>query len=219
QHGMAPFLYDLVQQGYVSPLPTTVKAQLWAYQRLSAVQNQEMAVEVARLVTGMAAVGVTAVPLKGVALAAAVYGGVNHRQTGDIDLWISPDDLEVCMNQLGEMGYVAKRPFTDAQEHVWRQINYEQTWGHPELKVIVDLHWQLMPPRLAIKFEPMTPLLIQPLADDSISIFAPEDHLLYLCLHGYKHSWYRLSWVVDLACLISTYPNLDWEAVIIQAKK
>ncbi|MCP5101260.1 MAG: nucleotidyltransferase family protein, partial [Chloroflexi bacterium] len=47
----------------------------------------------------------------------------------------------------------------------------------------------------------------------------PEDHLLYLCLHGYKHSWYRLSWVVDLACLISTYPNLDWEAVIIQAKK
>ena len=219
QRGMAPFLYGLVQEGGVPSLPTTVKAQLWAYYRLCAEQNSRMADEVVQLVSELEAVGVTAVPLKGVVLAAAVYGDVAHRWSSDIDLWVRRSQLDVCMEQLEMMGYVGKRPFTDAQEQMWRQINYEQTWINQERQFVVDLHWHLTPLRLTIPFEPTAPLLNQPLANGTVSIFSPEDQLLYLCLHGYKHGWQKLSWIVDIACLIDMYSDLAWTAVLAQAKQ
>jgi hypothetical protein len=39
--------------------------------------------------------------------------------------------------------------------------------------------------------------------------FSVEDTLVMLCVHGAKHFWDRLAWIVDLAELIKTQP-VDW---------
>ncbi len=48
--------------------------------------------------------------------------------------------------------------------------------------------------------------------------FAPADQLLYLCAHGGRHLWFRLQWICDVAQLLYTQPNLDWDQLMAQAK-
>src|SRR6185503_974491 len=43
--------------------------------------------------------------------------------------------------------------------------------------------------------------------------FAPHELLLVLCLHGTKHYWSSLGWLVDVAELLRSHPQLDWEAI------
>jgi hypothetical protein len=38
--------------------------------------------------------------------------------------------------------------------------------------------------------------------------------VLFLCLHGTKHGWSVLSWLVDLAELVRGQPDLDWDVVL-----
>jgi len=42
---------------------------------------------------------------------------------------------------------------------------------------------------------------------------APEDLLVFLCIHGAKHFWCSLHWLCDLARLIDR-SALDWDAVM-----
>jgi hypothetical protein len=37
--------------------------------------------------------------------------------------------------------------------------------------------------------------------------------LLYLCMHGGKHSWGRLSWLCDFQRALRAYPNAYWSRV------
>jgi hypothetical protein len=46
----------------------------------------------------------------------------------------------------------------------------------------------------------------------------PEDTVLFLCLHGTKHNWAVLSWLVDLAEVVRGQPDLDWDAVLLWSR-
>jgi hypothetical protein len=51
----------------------------------------------------------------------------------------------------------------------------------------------------------------------SLTALAPEDLLLYLCLHGSRHLWFRLQWICDVAQLLHTHPDLDWGLLMAEA--
>jgi hypothetical protein len=57
--------------------------------------------------------------------------------------------------------------------------------------------------------------------NDEVSVwgFSPEDRLLSLCYHGVKNQWRALKYVVDLAELIRTQPDLDWANVVEYAER
>lgn len=40
-----------------------------------------------------------------------------------------------------------------------------------------------------------------------------ERLLLYLCMHGGKHSWARLAWLYDLQFTLHASPNADWPMI------
>jgi hypothetical protein len=48
---------------------------------------------------------------------------------------------------------------------------------------------------------------------------SPEITLLVLCMHGSKHVWGRLIWICDVAQLLDSVPDLDWQEVIREAKR
>ena len=43
--------------------------------------------------------------------------------------------------------------------------------------------------------------------------------LLVLCLHGTKHFWASLGWLVDVAELLRQHPRLDWEWIAAKARE
>jgi hypothetical protein len=48
---------------------------------------------------------------------------------------------------------------------------------------------------------------------------APEDLLLALAVHGTKHLWERLAWVCDVAALVNSRPEPDWDFVFRRARE
>jgi hypothetical protein len=43
--------------------------------------------------------------------------------------------------------------------------------------------------------------------------------LLALCIHGSKHLWERLAWISDIAGLVATSPQLNWQQLTRQARQ
>jgi hypothetical protein len=47
----------------------------------------------------------------------------------------------------------------------------------------------------------------------AIRTLGPERLLLYLCMHGAKHSWARLGWLCDLHRSLQRFDDADWVVV------
>jgi hypothetical protein len=45
-----------------------------------------------------------------------------------------------------------------------------------------------------------------------------EDHLVLTCIHGAKHFWERLSWIADVAGLVSQQTEMDWARAAASAR-
>lgn len=43
------------------------------------------------------------------------------------------------------------------------------------------------------------------------------DTALFLCAHGAKHRWERLKWICDIAALLRSVPEFDWNGICAQA--
>jgi len=52
----------------------------------------------------------------------------------------------------------------------------------------------------------------------SIQTLSNETHLLYHSLHGAKHVWERLEWIVDIDRFIRAVPDIDWDKTLKMAK-
>ena len=51
-------------------------------------------------------------------------------------------------------------------------------------------------------------------AGQSVRTLSPEDLLIYLCVHGTKHRWERLTWIADVAELVQSSGDIDWQTTI-----
>jgi hypothetical protein len=56
------------------------------------------------------------------------------------------------------------------------------------------------------------------LSGHEIKTFRAEDALAILCVHGSKHFWERLSWIVDISEVVRSHPQLDWDATFRRAE-
>ena len=52
------------------------------------------------------------------------------------------------------------------------------------------------------------------LSGHEIETFCAEDALAILCVHGSKHFWEKLSWIVDISEMVRSHPGLDWNKVL-----
>jgi hypothetical protein len=50
-------------------------------------------------------------------------------------------------------------------------------------------------------------------------VLSPEDTLLVLSVHGFKHLWGCLKWVCDVANLLSPPEELDWTYIVREADR
>jgi hypothetical protein len=133
--------------------------------------------------------GMPVIPLKGPWLAERVYGDAALRSYSDLDLLIRRSEIAGAECLLTGLGF---RP-------AGRRDDYERPWYRGELWI--ELHHDVENPlafdagidavwrraRLA-EFEGVPAWLL-----------APSDELLFLCLHGTRHCFERLSHVLDLA--------------------
>lgn len=158
--------------------------------------------ELERLCAVFAGAGVRALTMKGPALAAQTAGDPSARGSGDLDLLISPDDVETAWRLLEANGWRMRlgtevEPGTWAWEHVVRSFN-AFTFDGPGSTV--DLHWRLDPTLDALPgFEEVWARReAVDLGTFGVETLNYVDLLAHTSLHAAKDYWRWLRNLVDV---------------------
>lgn len=229
-HGVTPLLYHSLNKTCPEAVPQTILKQLRDYFHAHSLHNLFLTQELLKLLNLFQANGILAIPFKGPVLAASAYGNLSLRQFCDLDILIQEPDLPKATDLLISQGYQPPPQLAEAQEKPYFQFEqflesakYQGSYDflHNNKEVAVELHWSLTRKDFAFPvdfkhlwkhIEPVS------LAGMTVPNFSPEYSLLYLCVHGSKHCWERLAWIVDIAQLLQTHQGIDWEQVMKQSR-
>lgn len=181
------------------------------------VQNFQATAELVKLLSALQAEGINPVPVKGPCMSLELYGDVSFREFADLDLLVPESQLPGCMAVLHKRGYLiqddADRP--PEPEHHWPAYLAARRGAIPLINqtsgIEVDLHWRMLSLNANAKtgwhqFISPEPLSV---AGHKIPRLTEDILLVYLALHGFKHGWHRLAWLMDLAVLQLRSSNRD----------
>ncbi len=208
QHRLMPLLYWNLNTICPDLVPKTTLAQLKDSFGANVVHNLVLVGELLEILDFLEIHGIPALPFKGIALAASVYGNIALRQFGDLDILVDESN-----------GHKAKKLLACQKYQLIDKLLIAQRGMTP---ITVDLQWRITRQEFGINLEfeglwQRKQSLI--LAGTTIFTLSPEDLLLLLCIHGSKHRWERIIWICDIAEFIRIYPNLNWDKVIKQASQ
>ena len=146
--------------------------------------------------------GIPVVLLKGPSLAERLYGGAALRPSRDLDLLVATQDWASAESALTAVGFAPMREADD----------YHRPWMRQTTKL--ELHFDVENP-LAFNFHVATALRRASPAEfmgEPCRLLAPEDELLYLCLHAARHRYERLGLVLDLRLAFERLLTDDWQS-------
>ena len=216
RHAVLPLLYYNISRVCPELGDLPVLAQLKRSFRTNAARHLHLAGHLLSLCKELDEEGIPAIPYKGPALTATVYGDLSLRNAGDLDILVRRQDAWRIRDFLLSRGYRSKEEFTQEQETALLKAYFNYSMIDDEANVWLEVHWAFVPRYYSfrLEFEDLLPRLESvTLASTKLLNPSPEDLLLILCLHGTKHCWIRLQWICDVAELLRAYPALDWDRV------
>ncbi|CAN5867727.1 hypothetical protein BH23GEM5_BH23GEM5_15630 [soil metagenome] len=220
-HGVMPLLWRNLERVAPGVIPDWVRAQLGASYLHNARRNLFLTGELLRLLELLDDAGISAIPFKGPALAASLYGDVALRQFCDLDLLVHPHAVADVRDLLLAHGFEPEYSLSGAQHDALLISRNEMPFRNPDRGFFLEVQWQITPKFFSFPLE-MKGLWdrLQPvsLGGKTVRGLSPEDLLLILCVHGAKHLWERLSWIRDVAQLIGVHPDLAWDSVLERAR-
>ncbi|MEC0180289.1 nucleotidyltransferase family protein [Paenibacillus peoriae] len=233
-HRVVPLIYLQLKKSNHPAIPAPLLGSLQAQYHRNTLRMLHLQAEAARLTRLLMDHGIRVFILKGPALAQQLYGDVSLRTSKDIDLLITPDDMDEAEHWIREAGYESK----SGEARVlgsWKWKDHHTSFLHPQKRVEVELHWRLHPDAGG---EPSFDELwdrrqfsesgvsrrVQSAPADSMAATAAsactlggEHQFLYLSAHGARHGWFRLRWLVDIDRLAVC--AVDWEALLLTLRR
>jgi hypothetical protein len=221
-HRMLPLVHALLHALGWNGVPDDVRDEVRRDFLVNAQQSLQCARTLFDLLADLEAAGIPALPYKGPALAAQVYGSLALRQVGDLDVLVRRADALRARELLLASGYRPVHPVPPAALEFMLRKRYHETLVHPE-RVPVELHWAFT--NVDIYFPlPLEELLPRArevsLGGRPVRVFGHEDQLLILCVHGAKHRWRRVEWVRGFTELVTiAAPEVDWDLALARARE
>jgi Uncharacterised nucleotidyltransferase len=221
RHRLMPLLYWQLNATCPEAVPRPFLDRLHELYQANAQRNLSLTVELLKLLNCFDVHGVSVIPYKGPALAAAIYGDLTLRPFDDLDILVHREDVPRAKELLISLGYQPYLRLTHAQEAAFLQSHCEELFVRDNNRGFIDLHWATTPTSLSCSLDAerlWARLERISLGGATISTLSPEDLLLILCEHGAKHAWDRVSWIGDIPELICRERPLDWPWILEQAR-
>jgi len=142
--------------------------------------------------------------IKGPLLSQALYGDINTRFSGDLDILIDPNDTQKAHELLLEKGFTPLRQegFEDySRLYFWTQKDLAYIYKN-QFRVEIHTRLEVNPALFPLKssdWDKYTQMQIY--GGNEYRVFTDEIQLIYLSFHGAKHLWQRLFWLLDVAQL------------------
>jgi len=222
EHGILPILYsELSANESVFPADALKRARS-EFER-NAFHCIANAAELLEVLNEFEKDHIAAIPFKGVVLGASAYGDITSRTAGDIDVLIYYRDLLRATRVLKERGYELKTKvledgspeavnyfeyhFQRANDGMVLELRWRLELAQPRYRHDLGMDWA-WPRRRTVK-----------LGGADVPAFDAVAGLLMLCMHGSKHVWSRLIWICDVAKMLESEPDLDWDSALREAKR
>ncbi len=187
------------------PVPAVIMDDLHAALREDAIMHLSQTAESARLIALLDKAGISALVLKGAAVAQQLYGGDPEcRRSSDIDILIGEADLDAADRALVSGGFRRSWPEGEPPRHgrdMFLQLANVFNYVHPQTRQLIELHHRitLNPYWLPVSF---AALFAESEAVDtrfgSFRCVSGDPLVSYLSWHALSHGDYRLKWFGDL---------------------
>lgn len=212
RHRLSPIVYEVIDaaaQDLISPAQLNMLREATVS---STSAGMALLRELLRLHQVFEAAQILVVPYKGPVLAWVAYGSFIRREYLDLDFAVQQKHIPDVVAVLESAGY---RPQFDPPEvHGGQNATAPGQYSflsHPQ-KILVEIHTErtLRYFPIPIDFQDLTSrLMTVEIGGRRLRTFSVEDTLVMLCVHGAKHFWERLGWVLDIARLAAAQ-EVNW---------
>lgn len=230
-HAVTPLLCRALQLVSPSRVPSDVLAAAHTHLDDNRSRNLEVTRELMRILEGLEAAGIPAIPFKGPVLAETYYGDPGLRRYADLDFLIEKEAAAETVAILRTLGYPGSgqvstkdKDFTLSLRQdaaLWHYAG-EYLFFHSDKPIAIEPHWAFVPPTLGLDLDYAAFCARARrgvLSDKDVLTLSAEDTVLSLALHGAKSYWSRIQWIADLDRAIKCESQIDWNALLDRARQ
>lgn len=185
------------------------------------LRNLSLQAELERIGAILHGHGIPVVPLKGTALAQRLFGALDSRLCGDIDILVPEGCLSDALDALHRDGY---RPADGVKPgvrmHAFHGLPLLRT--HNGQLYILEVHWKLSDPRLIdVDYRALWErVFAESSSTEHLRPLPNEEQLLFLAIHLPKHSTGQLKLLADIDRLIRHEDQqIDWERLAVLSER
>jgi hypothetical protein len=220
-HGVLPIAAQRVLE---SPLASqwefAAKEQLRRAFHANLLRSLPLVDEAARIVRTFAEERIPIIPYKGPALAEQLWGNFAVRKCDDLDFLVERQNIDRAGDLLQQLGYARVSPVAKHLRSALLRNASEEQFQNRDSGLLLELQWSPAPRVFAIRYDAQriwsrTERIS--FSDQLALTPSPEDLLMLLSIHGWKHNWSRLIWLGDIAQLTRLY-ELDWARLFSECK-
>jgi hypothetical protein len=184
-HGIAPLIYhNLLASGVVTRLTSRPAKRLKGFYYGNAARNTILYSELKKVLSALQSQRIDVVVLKGAALAQTVYPSIVLRPMTDIDLLVRQQKLGEAETKLLGLGYTFDLSTQAASRKAYHFVFRKRS------ATSIEVHWHIKRPTdpFSIDIDDLWERSQRiEIADVEALVFSPEDLLLHLCQHLWKH--------------------------------
>jgi hypothetical protein len=213
-HGIFPLIYKTLKN-YDQKIPSEILNSM-KYKYMNIVkQNMLMTNELINVTKLLKENGIESIAFKGPVLSHLAYGDVVSRQYVDLDILVDKSQLLTAIKILNKFDYVLEDNFKLNLFKNNRVIFHDITLRKNTL-LNIELHWQLFSDEYMtgineLNIKENTKILEY--QNNKLKVFDNEIQILYLSIHGAKHNWERIEWLVDIVRFIENN-TMNWKRLL-----
>jgi hypothetical protein len=161
--------------------------------------------------------GIPCLAYKGPALSAQLFGDAALRSAVDVDLLISPNDVGEAIAILEKAGFVPIRAYPASA--MKQLVAFRAEYGMTRNGMLVELQWRTAPCYFSTPFDfarSWERRVAIEAAGRTLDTLCAEDNLVTLCVHGSKHHWSSLKWILDIH-ILKRSAAIEWTPLLNRA--
>lgn len=219
RHAVVPLLYLQLEQHASDLVPHETLRKLKQHYLENSARNTLLTAELCRLITLFGGAGIDAIPYKGPLLSLFAYDDLALRRFVDLDVIVRKHDVLNARKILLSEGYTPAKSLSLSQQELLLRTQHNMQFSRDNRRLIVELHWEVAPHLFAssVSADKLWQNLVTiDLNGTQVKALSADDLLFSLCVHGSRHLWERLSWICDVAELI-TRRRFNWTGLLERA--
>ena len=183
-------------------------------------RNMLMTTELVKIMRLLKESDIEAIAFKGPTLSQSAYNDITLRQYSDLDILININDIKKVYKLLLSNDYTTEVEDKFLDNELFIETTSDIQFFHTKKNLLIEIHWKLFRNQFSNKLNHKEIWLNKQkvqIYNNYLNVFSNEILLIYLCMHGSKHKWERIEWIVDIDKTINQNPNLNWNYIIEQS--